>query len=159
MPPPVLAIGDPAPDFALPDQDGRLRTLEDYRGDWLLLYFYPRDRTPGCTTEACGFRDRLASLRALDAAVVGISTDPAARHRAFADRHGLSFPLLADTDGTVARRYGSLWKLGPLRLARRHSFLIDPKGRIARIYRQVNARHHGDEILDDLRDLRRQWAG
>jgi peroxiredoxin Q/BCP len=148
-----LQAGDPAPDFTLPDQHGRVRSLADYRGRWLVLYFYPRDNTPGCTAEACGFRDRKDELHTLGAEVVGVSTDDAGRHSRFAHRHDLGFTLLADTDGAVARRYGALWRLGPLRLARRHSFLIDPNGRIARVYRKVHASGHGIEIAADLRDV------
>jgi len=148
-----LRAGDPAPDFALPDQHGRVRSLVDYRGRWLVLYFYPRDNTPGCTAEACGFRDQHDELSVLGAEVVGVSTDDTGRHRRFAERHALGFSLLADTDGAVARRYGALWRLGPLRVARRHSFLIDPEGRIAHVYRKVRASGHGTQIAADLRNI------
>jgi len=143
------AEGEAAPAFALPDGEGRLHRLTDYRGRWLLLYFYPRDFTPGCTREACALRDAWPEL---GAAVLGVSLDPPARHRRFARRLGLPFPLLSD-DGTTAAAYGALWRLGPWRLARRRSFLIDPEGRIARIYERPRPRRHGREVARDLARL------
>ncbi len=145
-------MGEAAPAFALADAEGRLHRLADYRGRWLLLYFYPRDFTPGCTLEACALRDAWPDL---GAAVLGVSRDPPARHRRFARRLGLPFPLLCD-DGTVAAVYGALWRLGPWRLTRRRSFLIDPEGRIARVYRRPNPRRHGREVAEDLARLTRR---
>ncbi|WP_297528971.1 peroxiredoxin [Thiohalobacter sp.] len=147
--------GELAPDFSLPGQDGRLHALADYRGHWLVLYFYPKDDTPGCTREACAFRDGLVELGQLDARVVGVSVDDADSHRAFAERHGLPFPLLSDTSGEVAARYGALWALGPLKFARRHSFLIDPQGRLRRIYRRVDPDRHFRELVEGLKTLQR----
>ncbi len=150
-----VQAGEPAPGFSLPGQDGRMHALADYRGHWLVLYFYPRDDTPGCTREACAFRDGLAELGALGARVVGVSLDDPVSHRAFAERHGLPFPLLADGRGEVAARYGALWALGPLRFARRHSFLVDPQGRLRRIYRRVDPDRHFRQLVEDLRTLQR----
>lgn len=144
--------GEAAPAFALPDAEGRIHRLADYRGRWLLLYFYPRDFTPGCTLEACALRDAWPDL---EAAVLGVSLDPPARHRRFARRLGLPFPLLSD-DGTVAAAYEALWRLGPWRLTRRRSFLIDPEGRIARVYGRPHPRRHGREVAADLAALIRQ---
>lgn len=151
----ALSQGAPAPGFALPDADGKTRRLADWRGQWLVLYFYPRDNTPGCTTEAASFRDSQARFTALQASVVGVSLDDAASHREFAAEHRLPFALLSDVDGAVAARYGALLNLGVMKFARRHSFLIDPEGRIARIYRQVEPASHVEEILADLKQLRR----
>ncbi len=142
--------GASAPDFALSDQLGNRHRLSDYAGRWLVLYFYPRDDTPGCTREACAFRDGLAKLQAAGAAVLGVSVDTQASHAGFAEKYHLNFPLLADTDGSVARRYGTLmdWKL--LRLARRNTFLINPQGKVWRVYGRVDPTRHADEILADL---------
>lgn len=149
----ALTVGAPAPDFALPDAHGQERRLADFRGEWLLLYFYPKDDTPGCTREACAFRDGYAELRARGVQVVGVSLDDAASHRAFAQKYRLPFPLLSDAGGTVAQRYGALWSLGPVRFAKRHSVLIDPQGRVARLYRDVDVDRHFREVLDALAAL------
>ncbi|MGH8671421.1 MAG: peroxiredoxin, partial [Burkholderiales bacterium] len=131
-----LKAGDPAPDFSLPDQQGKARTLDEFKGSWLVLYFYPKDDTPGCTREACYFRDDHEKFAALGAAVVGISVDDTQSHASFAKKYHLPFPLLSDKGGTVAEKYGALLDLaGVYKLARRHSFLIDVQGRIAKIYR------------------------
>src|SRR5262249_10991787 len=126
--------GEPAPGFSLPDQDGETRKLEDFRGKWLALYFYPRDETPGCVNQACKFRDDRRALDDMGAAVVGVSVDDVRSHGAFAKRHSLMFRLLADTTGDVAARYGSLSNLGVMKVARRNTFLIDPQGRVAKVY-------------------------
>lgn len=150
-----LQAGAPAPEFALPDADGKTHRLADWRGQWLVLYFYPRDNTPGCTAEAASFRDAQAQFAALQASVVGVSLDDAASHREFAAGHRLPFTLLSDADGAVAARYGALLNLGVMKFAKRHSFLIDPDGRIAKLYRQVEPATHVAEILADLKQLRR----
>lgn len=148
-----LATGDQAPNFDLPDQTGASHRLSDCLGRWVVLYFYPKDDTPGCTLEACQFRDHHAELEASSAIVWGISTDSPQRHARFRERHALPFPLLSDADGMVSARYGALFRLGPIRFSRRHSFLIDPAGHIARIYRYVKPTAHAKEILSALRDL------
>lgn len=148
-----LKAGDPAPSFELMDQNGKLHTLADYRGRWLVLYFYPKDDTPGCTTEACEFRDDVVELKRLGATVLGISTDDVKSHREFADKYHLSFPLLSDSDGEVARSYGSLVNLALFRFAKRHTFIIDGDGRIAKIYRSVDPKTHSDEVIRDLAQL------
>lgn len=150
-----LQAGAPAPEFALPDAAGKTRQLADWRGQWLVLYFYPRDNTPGCTTEAANFRDAQAQFAALQASVVGVSLDDAASHRDFATGQRLPFPLLSDAGGAVAARYGALLNLGVMKFAKRHSFLIDPDGRIAKVYREVDPATHVAEILADLKQLRR----
>lgn len=149
-----LKPGDPAPDFALQDQHRQTHHLSDYRGQWLVLYFYPKDDTPGCTAEACSFRDNINRLIAQDAVVLGVSVDDTTSHAEFARKHDLPFPLLADPEGEVAARYGALRNLLLLKLAKRHSFIIDPEGRIAQIYRKVAPGRHVKEVLEDLRRLR-----
>ena len=133
-----------------------MRQLQAYRGRWLVLYFYPRDATPGCTREACDFRDNLLKVQALNAEVVGISVDSSDAHARFAKQHHLPFPLLADTAGKTAAAYGALFKLGPLRFARRHTFILTPEGRVGKIYRQVNPDHHAAEVGAAIEALQRQ---
>lgn len=152
----LLQAGDKAPEFLLADGDGRMRQSAEWRGSWLILYFYPRDDTPGCTAEAKAFNERLPELVALKAQVVGVSVDDVDSHRAFAARLGLNFPLLADTDGKVSRSYGALNDFAILKFARRHTFLIDPDGRIAKVYRDVEPALHPGEIIADLKRLRAQ---
>jgi peroxiredoxin Q/BCP len=148
-----LAPGLSAPGFRLLDQNGRTHDLAEYRGRWLVLYFYPKDDTPGCTREACAFRDDIRRLRHLHVALLGVSLDGVDSHRRFADKYRLPFPLLADPGGKVARVYGALWSLGPIQFARRHSFIIDPQGRLARIYRSVTPTGHSEQLIRELVDL------
>lgn len=143
-------VGDPAPDFRLPDQAGKPHTLNDYLGQWVVLYFYPKDDTPGCTQQACAFRDDFRTLTALGAQVLGISVDDSASHAAFARKYHLPFPLLADGDGAVAQRYGALRNLGIVKFAKRYTFLINPQGVIVQIYRSVDTARHSQEIITDL---------
>jgi peroxiredoxin Q/BCP len=150
---PLPAIGQAAADFALPDQNGAIHRLADYRGRWLVLYFYPRDDTPGCTREACSLRDDDRALHDLGAAVVGVSLDDSAAHRAFAVKHHLPFPLLADTGGRTAAAYGSLFALGPLKFAKRRTFIIAPDGRIAAVLARVDPARHGAEVIHTLQTL------
>ncbi|HKK15582.1 MAG TPA: peroxiredoxin, partial [Gammaproteobacteria bacterium] len=113
----------------------------------------PKDDTPGCTTEACNFRDDIFRIRDLNTEVIGISVDNTESHAKFAEKHGLPFPLLSDVDASVARSYGSLISLGPIKIAKRHSFIIDPEGNVARVYRDVKPAKHSEEIIRDLRSL------
>ncbi len=145
-----LKVGDPAPDFTLVDQNNEPQTLSNMRGQWVVMYFYPKDETPGCTTEACSFRDNILSLRVKKAAVWGISVDNSKSHAEFSENHNLPFTLLADTGGKVAKQYGSLLNMVIFKVAKRHSFIIDPEGEIAKIYRNVNPKSHVAEILKDL---------
>lgn len=146
--------GEPAPDFRLADQNGKVHTLADYRGKWLVLYFYPKDDTPGCTEQACKFRDDLHQLTALGAQVVGVSVDDTASHVQFAKKYSLPFPLLADTQAEVARRYGSLRNFGIVKFAKRNTFLIDPEGRIAKVYLSASTSRNSVEIIEDLKKLK-----
>jgi len=148
-----LSISDPAPSFELLDQNGNTHKLTDYNGDWLVLYFYPKDDTPGCTTEACSFRDDIYKISELKAKIVGISTDNVESHEKFAKKYSLPFPLLSDKDALVAKSYGSAVRVGPFKMAKRHSFIISPTGKIAMIYRRVNPTTHSNEIIDKLKLL------
>lgn len=145
-----VGIGAPAPDFELTDQDGQMHSIEDYRGKWVALYFYPKDDTPGCTTEACEFRDNIFAFRRLNCQVLGVSLDDAESHKEFSEKHGLPFPLLADTKGTTADAYGVKANMLGMTLARRQTFLIDPQGNIAKHYEKVDPESHSREILADL---------
>jgi len=148
-----LTQGDLAPGFELLDQHGAKHRLEDYRGSWVVLYFYPKDDTPGCTREACAFRDDYLVLKRMGVTVLGVSLDDVSSHAEFAAKYHLPFPLLSDGAGETARRYGALTSLGIVKFAKRHSFIVDPEGRIARIYRDVAPRTHSDEIIGDLKSL------
>ncbi|MDX1498570.1 MAG: peroxiredoxin [Woeseiaceae bacterium] len=147
------AVGSPAPEFELPDQAGQLHSLEDYRDRWVVLYFYPKDQTPGCTTEACEFRDNIFALRDLNAQVLGVSYDDVDSHREFAEKYELPFPLLADVDGKAAEAYGVATRMLGMRLAKRQTFLIDPAGTIVKHYREVDPESHAEEVLTDLESL------
>ncbi|MGB5623436.1 MAG: peroxiredoxin [Gammaproteobacteria bacterium] len=151
---PVLAgtptVGEPAPDFSLMDQNGKTQSLEQYRGQWVAVYFYPKDDTPGCTTQACNFRDNIFAFRERDAVILGISLDDVESHEEFAEKYSLPFPLLADTDAAVAEEYGVVRNLGITKLAKRQTFLIDPEGRVAKHYDKVDVDTHSKTILADL---------
>ena len=147
-------VGDAAPAFKLQDQSGKWHSLADYRGKWVVLYFYPKDNTPGCTTQACEFRDNIFAYRELNAVILGISVDDVASHKAFSDEHSLPFPILADSDKKVTNAYGTLMTyLGVTELARRDTFIIDPKGKIAKHYVKVDPKGHSELVLTDLRAL------
>jgi peroxiredoxin Q/BCP len=147
----VPKAGEAAPDFNLPDQHGQMHSLKEYAGKWLVLYFYPRDDTPGCTQEACAFRDDLHQLTDLGAQVVGISVDDSSSHAEFARKYHLPFPLLADKTTEVAERYGVLMNLLLIKAARRYTFLIDPQGRINKVYDKVETSRHSREIIEDIK--------
>jgi peroxiredoxin Q/BCP len=146
-------VGEAAPDFNLLDQEGKPHQLKDFAGKWLVLYFYPKDDTPGCTQEACAFRDDLSKLTKLGAMVVGISVDDGASHAEFAKKYHLPFPLLADKSTEVAARYGALMDLGVFKIAKRYTFLIDPQGKVAKVYQKVETSKHSTEIIEDLNKL------
>ena len=149
----VPKAGQAAPDFSLPDQDGKLHKLIDYSGKWLVLYFYPKDDTPGCTQQACAFRDDLHQLTALGAVVAGVSLDDSSSHAAFAKKYHLPFPLLADKGAVVAARYGVLLNLGLFKVAKRYTFLINPQGKISKVYDKVETSRHSREVIEDLKLL------
>jgi thioredoxin-dependent peroxiredoxin len=148
-------VGSEAPGFRLQDQDGKWHALEDYRGKWVALYFYPKDATPGCTTEACEFRDNVFAFDKEGAVILGVSVDDVASHKAFAKEHGLPFTLLADPDKAVTKRYGVLKTyMGVMEMARRDTFLVDPQGRIAKHYESVKPEGHSKVVLDDIKALK-----
>jgi peroxiredoxin Q/BCP len=147
----LLAEGTPAPPFVLADQHGQPLDSHGLAGAWWLLYFYPKDDTPGCTREACALRDRWADLEALGVRVLGVSRDTVAAHRAFAERHGLPFDLLADPEGAVVAAYGARSLIPGL--ARRVSYLVGPDGVIRRVYPRVSPARHAAEVLADLQAL------
>ena len=148
-----VAAGDAAPDFELVDQNGQIHSIEDYRGRWIALYFYPKDDTPGCTTEACEFRDHIFAFKNADCEVLGVSLDDADSHKAFADKYDLPFPLLADTEGTTADAYGVRTKILGMEFAKRQTFIIDPQGNIAKHYNKVDPESHTRQVLTDLEAL------
>lgn len=143
--------GEPTPDFALYDQHGRLHRLQDYRGSWLVLYFYPKAFTPGCTDQVCAFRDDIIALRRAGAKVVGVSLDDVASQAEFAERYQVPFPLLSDAAGQAARAYGVLaWREGRGEYARRETFLVDARGRVLRRYRDVDPQANAGQVLADI---------
>jgi peroxiredoxin Q/BCP len=148
-----LDVGQPAPEFELQDQQGQLHSLEDYRDQWIVLYFYPKDDTPGCTTEACEFRDNIFAYRELNAQILGVSLDDVDSHRKFAEEYSLPFPLLADTEGATADAYGVKTKMMGWTVAKRQTFLIDPDGNIAMHYEKVDPDEHSAQVLADLKSL------
>ena len=148
-----VSVGGAAPEFELSDQDGQLHSLEDYRDQWVVLYFYPKDETPGCTTEACEFRDNIFAFRDLNAQILGVSLDDVESHKAFAENHGLPFPLLADVDGVAATAYGVKTRRFGMDLAKRQTFIIAPDGTIAKHYLKVSPAEHSKEVLADLGEL------
>jgi peroxiredoxin Q/BCP len=147
------AVGSAAPAFELPDQTGAVHTLERYAGKWLVLYFYPKDGTPGCTTQVCAFRDEITRVRQAGAEVVGVSVDDVASHAKFAQEHRVPFALLADADKSTARAYGVLVSRSGFEYARRDTFVIDPHGKIARHYRDVDPVENVAQVLRDLAEL------
>lgn len=146
-------VGGAAPEFEMPDQTGQLHSLEDYRGQWVVLYFYPKDETPGCTTQACEFRDNIFAFRDLNAQILGVSLDDVDSHREFAENHSLPFPLLADTDGRTADSYGVKTRMLGMTVAKRQTFIIDPDGNIAKHYEAVKPGEHSAMVIADLKSL------
>lgn len=150
----TLTIGTPAPDFLLPDQEGKVHSLAEYKGKWIVLYFYPKDDTPGCTAEACSFRDARTELHQKGLEVIGVSVDPVKNHATFAKKYELPFTLLSDEEKKTVEDYG-VWAeksmygkkyMGILRT----TFLIDPAQRIASIYEKVTPEEHAELILRDF---------
>jgi thioredoxin-dependent peroxiredoxin len=150
-----LKIGSKAPNFTLPDQGGMIHSLSDYKGKWILIYFYPKDDTSGCTKEACAVRDNFPAFKKMKAVVLGVSADSPKSHKKFAEKYNLPFILLADEEKIMLKTYGVWAKkkfmgreyMGILRM----SFLIDPKGNIAKIYEKVRSEDHAENVLQDLK--------
>jgi peroxiredoxin Q/BCP len=146
--------GDKAPDFSMPTDGGGSVSLKDLKGRWVVLYFYPRDDTPGCTKEACGFRDSIADFEKVDATVIGVSRDSVAKHDKFKAKYDLPFPLASDEDGAVCQAYG-VWveknMYGKKSMGiERSTFLIDPEGKIAKVWRKVKVPGHVEAVQDAL---------
>lgn len=148
-----LAVGNPAPEFELADQTGQLHSLEDYRNQWVVLYFYPKDDTPGCTTEACEFRDNIFAFREINAQILGVSLDDVESHKAFAENYSLPFPLLADIEGETSTAYGVKTRMFGMTVAKRQTFIIGPDGNIAKHYDTVKPDEHSKQVLADLKEL------
>lgn len=146
-----------APDFHLDDESGEAHTLADYKGHWLVLYFYPKDDTPGCTTEACSMRDAATDLSDLDADVVGISADDGRSHNKFIAKHHLNFTLLSDPEKEVIEAYGAWGKkmFGKEGILRK-TFIINPDGEVVKVYGRVTPLGHGEQVIADLRRLQQQ---
>jgi peroxiredoxin Q/BCP len=149
----MIDTGGPAPDFTLDDQDGNPVSLSDLRGRWALVYFYPKADTPGCTAQACSARDHSADYEAANAVVLGVSPDPVADLRAFADKYGLAFTLLSDPGGEVAQRYGVWIERDGWFFNQRSSVLVDPEGNVARVFPDVKPAEHDELVLGALREL------
>lgn len=147
------AVGSAAPSFTLSSQEGTPVRLSDYQGKWVVLYFYPKDQTPGCTREAHNFQADQPKYAERNAVVLGVSVDSVDSHKKFCAKEGLNFKLLADTGGKVTSAYGSLTNLGFVKFAARHSFLIDPEGKIAKVYPSVDPVKHSAEVLAQLDEL------
>ncbi len=148
-----FTVGEQAPEFELADQNGQLHSLEDYRDQWVVLYFYPKDGTPGCTTEACEFRDNIFAFKNINAQVLGVSLDDVESHQKFSEDYDLPFPLLADFDGKTAEAYGVKTKMFGMTVAKRQTFLIDPDGNLAKHYEKVKPATHSAQVLADLAEL------
>jgi thioredoxin-dependent peroxiredoxin len=146
----MLTVGTKAPDFAAPDQDGKTQQLSDYAGKWVLLYFYPKDFTSGCTTEACTIRDEYDGFKKIDAVVLGVSTDSVESHAGFSKEYSLPFTIISDPEKKIVHEYeaSGVW-------TKRISYLINPKGNIAKAYDNVKPEQHATEVLRDLAELKK----
>ena len=153
-----ININDKAPEFTLPDQNGEPVSLKDFRGKWVVLYFYPKDQTPGCSREAHNFQVDQPKYAERNAVVLGVSLDSVDSHKKFCAKEGLNFKLLADTNHKVTDAYGSLTNLGLVKFAARHTFLIDPSGKIAKAYTSVDPLKHSGEVLAELDVLQKSEA-
>ncbi|MEK9175484.1 MAG: thioredoxin-dependent thiol peroxidase [Patescibacteria group bacterium] len=152
-----LIVGDKAPDFKLKDKNEKIYSLSDYNGKWILLYFYPKDNTPGCTIEACSMRDNYDDFKKIKAMVLGVSVDSTKSHEKFVEKYNLPFPLLSDENKEVVNKYGVWGKkkfIGREYMGTfRKSFLINPKGKIAKIYEEIKPALHAQEVINDLKTL------
>lgn len=150
------AVGAAAPAFNLVNNEGKQVSLADYKGKWVVLYFYPKDFTSGCTLEARNFQRDLAEYDAANAVILGVSVDPADSHKEFCAKEGLNFKLLADTDAKVSEQYGSIMEYNGAKLSARNTFLIDPQGKIAKVFEKVKPAGHSEEVLAALAGLQKQ---
>ena len=147
--------GAAAPDFTLPSQDGNKISLDQFRGKWVVLYFYPRDMTSGCTIEAHNFQRDQQKYLDRNTVVLGVSVDSVESHQKFCTKEGLNFKLLSDSDHKVTQEYGSLTNLGVVKFAARHTFIINPQGKIVKVYVDVNPNQHSEEVLAALAELQK----
>src|SRR5271163_3290269 len=147
------AVGSTAPEFTLNSQEGTPVSLKDFRGKWVVLYFYPRDFTSGCTIEAHNFQRDLAQYQQKNTVILGVSVDSADSHKQFCTKEGLNFKLLADTDFKVSTAYDTLTSHGDVKYAARHTFLINPEGKIVKVYLDVKPNEHSAELLSALAEL------
>ena len=150
-----ISTGQVAPNFNLQDQNGEWHTLDNYKGKWVVLFFYPKDQTPGCTTEACNFRDNIFEFEKLNAQILGVSVDDVESHQAFSEKYSLPYPILADVNKECATEYGVLGKFMMMTIAKRQSFLINPEGSIVKHYKKVDPDTHTKEVIVDLKQLTR----
>lgn len=148
--------GQQAPAFTLPSQDGTNISLNDFRGKWVVLYFYPKDGTPGCTIEAHNFQRDLSKYNQQNAVIVGVSVDTTGSHKEFCAQQGLTFKLLSDTEKKVVSQYGSLRDMGGTQIASRNTFLINPEGKIVKVWTGVNPRAHSEEVLGALSGMEKK---
>ena len=148
-----IKVGSKAPNFNLSDQNSIQHQLSDYEGSWVILYFYPKDDTPGCTTQACDFRDAVKRIIASKSNVFGVSLDSVESHKRFADKNNLTFSLLSDESGEVSEAYDSLNNFMSFKSAKRNTFIIDPDGKVAKIYLSVKPSTHSQMVLNDLNQL------
>jgi len=149
-------VGQPAPAFTLKSNEGKTVSLKDYKGKWVVLYFYPKDFTSGCTVEAHNFQRDIAKYEGAKAVILGVSVDTADSHQSFCTKEGLSFKLLADTEKTVSEAYGSVMEYQGNKLSARNTFIIDPKGNIAKVFMGVKPMAHSDEVLAALAELQKK---
>lgn len=149
------AVGQPAPDFRLTNDEGAPASLGDFRGKWLVLYFYPKDFTSGCTIEAHNFQRDLEKYKQLNAVIVGVSVDTAESHKNFCAKEGLNFRLLSDIDAKVSEQYGSVMEYNGAKLSARNTFIIDPQSKVARVFLKVNPKAHSEEVLSALAELQK----
>ena len=150
-----INTGQTAPNFNLQDQNGNWHTLDNYKGQWVVLFFYPKDQTPGCTTEACNFRDNIFEFQKLNTQILGVSLDDIESHQAFSEKYSLPYPILADVNKECATEYGVLGKFMMMTIAKRQSFLINPEGSIVKHYKKVDPDIHTNEVIRDLKELTR----
>lgn len=147
------AVGSPAPDFSLTTNEGHPASLKDFRGKWVVLYFYPKDFTGGCTLEAHNFQRDLAKYEKANAAILGVSVDTAESHKSFCAKEGLAFKLLSDPDAKVSTQYGSVMEYNGAKLAARNTFIVDPEGKIVKVFTGVKPAEHSEEVLSALASL------
>lgn len=148
-------VGADAPGFSLTTNEGKQASLSDFKGKWVVLYFYPKDFTGGCTLEAHNFQRDLAKYDAANAVILGVSVDTAESHKSFCAKEGLNFKLLSDADAKVSEQYGSTMEYNGMKLSARHTFIIDPKGKIAKVFDKVNPTVHSEEVLGALASLQK----